>query len=161
MTKKLRMSKKNRPVQQKYAELDQELSAFYDQVTHQYTPVTNNCPTVEEFLNVTTFLATLPLFIRQGSRVTLQFDCGVCCKKASNIGAFTILTGEGPDTIIQFSAPNDEFIYVKTFSHGKVIDTQLLQDLDLPLARICGVECGRHQEHDFDCGCDKDEVFDC
>ncbi|MFZ5643538.1 MAG: hypothetical protein ACOY46_08105 [Bacillota bacterium] len=90
----------------------------------------------------------LPLFLDivqlacLNERLAVEFDCGDCLKKATNIASFAAFAGG----FISFETPAGECIVLKTFSGGKQVDTEVFQDfLIIQEQDICSVECGAVQ----------------
>lgn len=76
-------------------------------------------------------------------KVAVEFECGDCCKKASNARLIDVVDG-----VLVLAACDDALILVRTFDEGKVVDKQLAKVVIIPLERVCSVELGAM---DVDC----------
>lgn len=70
-------------------------------------------------------------------KVAVEFECGDCCKKASNAKIADVVDG-----VLVLVASDDTLILVRTFSDGKVVDKQLAKVVIIPLDKVCSVELG-------------------
>jgi hypothetical protein len=76
------------------------------------------------------------------NRIGIEFECGDCCKKVTN-GAE--LEFKCPNLII-LEADEDEFLKLKIFSDGKLVDEQKLKAIIVPKKRICAIEIEPRKE---------------
>lgn len=100
---------------------------------------------VPVFEGLPSFLAIAHKVCCRETRLAVQFDCGCCLKKASNIAKFFVVAGRGDNAIIRFLPHGDECMAVKVFCAGEPVETEVLEFLDVPAFRLCGVECGAVQ----------------
>jgi len=69
------------------------------------------------------------------SPFALEVDCGACCKKVLNVQTIT------PDVLFTFlTPPQEELVYILTFSNGKIISIQSATRVGVRNTRICTIE---------------------
>ncbi|NMA13638.1 MAG: hypothetical protein GX930_00140 [Clostridia bacterium] len=67
-------------------------------------------------------------FNRNNSRYTMQFECGDCCKKVSNILFFIVAgdtCGSNSDLALLAIPPEGECLQIETFCSGQLADKQI------------------------------------
>jgi hypothetical protein len=72
-------------------------------------------------------------------KITVEYTCGDCLKKASNIAGFEYRTG--PDYVI-FLAADGECIVEKALCGDKTEDAGIYNSLTIPFDNVCSIECG-------------------
>jgi hypothetical protein len=70
-------------------------------------------------------------------RIAIEFECGDCCKKVLN-GAKIFFK----DYFVILLPAEGEFLLLKLFSCGKLVEKQVLAKIVIPVKRICSVEFG-------------------
>ncbi|HHY33899.1 MAG TPA: hypothetical protein GX515_12930 [Firmicutes bacterium] len=73
-------------------------------------------------------------------RVTVDFQCGECCKRVINAKIL-----KATDEFLVLGSCEDSCVVVKTISDGEVIGTELVKAIAIPLDRVCCIEVGAVQ----------------
>ncbi|MGE5592365.1 MAG: hypothetical protein ACM3X3_01615 [Betaproteobacteria bacterium] len=73
-------------------------------------------------------------------RVTVDFQCGECCKKVLNAKIL-----KATDEFLVLGSCEDTCVVVKTVSDGEVVETELVRAIAIPLDRVCSIGVGAVQ----------------
>ncbi|MFZ5645289.1 MAG: hypothetical protein ACOY46_17085 [Bacillota bacterium] len=68
-------------------------------------------------------------------RIGIEFECGDCCKKVLNGAKIFFASGQ----VILLPAHGD-FLFMKIFSGGKLVDKQIMKAIIVPIKRLCAIE---------------------